>query len=193
MPEFSERFPTEEAAIDYFITIRYGGVLTCPHCGATDRVYRYKSRPKACQCKNCNNSFSPFKGTIFEKSTTSLRTWFFAIYLFLKARKGIPALYLESVLEVFFQKVTYKTAFRMFHQIRIAMQNRELIPFEGLVEMDETYFFGGKPRKRPPKLYHPATYDESKKIDYRAGDYKSHGQRLKRAEIGTCLCTGYAF
>ncbi|MDR0473231.1 MAG: transposase [Treponema sp.] len=53
-------FPDEEAAIDYFIHIRYGGFLACPHCGTKDRVYRRHKLKKLCQCKNCNNSFSPF-------------------------------------------------------------------------------------------------------------------------------------
>jgi transposase-like protein len=44
-------------------------------------------------------------------------------------------------------KVTYKTAFRMLHQIRIAMRNKEIEQvFEDVVEADETYV-GGKPRK----------------------------------------------
>ena len=161
--KFDLKFPDEESAINYFIKVAYNGILTCPYCKATNKVYRYKKRPKACHCKNCNNSFSVFKNTIFEKSTTELRLWFYAIYLFLTSRKGFPANHLQRFVELIFHKVTYKTAFRMFHQIRIAMQNRKLIPFKGTVEMDETYF-GGKPRKRPPKLYDPAAYDESKKV-----------------------------
>jgi hypothetical protein len=154
--QFESKFPTEEAAIDYFYNIRYGGILTCPHCGATDKVYRCHNRPKACRCKNCDNMFSPFKDTIFENSTTDLRKWFYAIHLFLNARKGFPATQLKREIGT-----AYKTAWRMFHQVHVAMQNGELKPFEGLVEMDET-FVGGKPRKYPPKLYDPATYSESK-------------------------------
>ena len=51
------------------------------------------------------------------------------------------------------------------------MQNRELEPFEGLIEMDETYV-GGKSRKYPPKLYDPATYSESKKLTTGRGTFK---------------------
>jgi transposase-like protein len=136
--QFMSKFPTEEAAIDYYIKIRYNGILTCPHCCAKNKIYRYRKIKKLFHCKNCNNSFSPFKNTIFEKSSTDFRKWLYAIRLFLNARKGFPALQLQRELEV-----TYKTAFRIFHQVRIAMQNGEFIPFEGIVEMDETYF-GGK-------------------------------------------------
>jgi hypothetical protein len=34
-PEFESKFPNEEAAIDYFINIYYGGVLTCRACRKT--------------------------------------------------------------------------------------------------------------------------------------------------------------
>jgi transposase-like protein len=116
--QFESKFPTEEAAIDYFYNIRYGGVLTCPHCGATDKVYRCHNRPKACRCKNCDNMFSPFKGMIFEKTMTDLRKWFQAIRLFLNARKGFSAKNLQRELGI-----AYETAWRMFHQVRVAMQN----------------------------------------------------------------------
>ena len=36
----------------------------------------------------------------------------------------------------------------MLHQIRLAMENEDIKPFESLVEIDETYV-GGKPRWRP--------------------------------------------
>jgi len=175
---FLSKFPTEEAIVDYFIQIRYGGVLICPHCKATSNIYRYRERLKVFHCKSCNNDFSPFKSTIFEKSTTDLRKWFYAIHLFLNARKGFPALQLQREIGT-----TYKTAWRMFHQIRIAMQNGELKPFEGVVEMDETYF-GGKPRKHPPKLYDPATYDESKKLTTGRGTPKTTIAGIRERKSG---------
>jgi transposase-like protein len=135
-------FPDEQTAVNYFINARYGGVLICPHCGAKVRVYRYRQRMKACHCKNCNNSFSPFAGTIFEKSCTDMRKWFFAIHLVLNARKGISGLQLQREIGV-----TYKTAWRMLQQIRLAMGNEDMSgAFSILVEIDETYV-GGKPRK----------------------------------------------
>jgi hypothetical protein len=70
--EFNRTFPTEKAAIDYFLHVRYNDTLTCPHCGAKVKVYRHRKQAKACHRKNCNCSFSLFSGTIFEKSATSL-------------------------------------------------------------------------------------------------------------------------
>ena len=66
--EFEKRFPTKQAAIDHFVAVRYGGVLACPHCGATAGVYRHKKRIRYGECTKCNNSFSVFTGTIFEST-----------------------------------------------------------------------------------------------------------------------------
>jgi transposase-like protein len=124
--EFLEKFPDEKAAIDYFIDIRYQGNLTCPHCGATISIYRYRDRPKFFQCSTCQNTFSPFKGTIFEKTHIDIRWWFYAMKLFLNSRKGISGCQLERELGV-----AYSTAWRMLQQIRIAMDNEEIKLFFG--------------------------------------------------------------
>lgn len=52
-------------------------IVKCPHCGSI-KVYRRKDNGRFFTCKECNNSFSLFKGTIFEKSTTDIRKWFYA-------------------------------------------------------------------------------------------------------------------
>jgi len=48
-------------------------------------------------------------GTIFEKTTTPLRLWFYAIFLMTHARANIPIKTLQRELGV-----TYKTAWRMY-------------------------------------------------------------------------------
>ena len=139
--QFTSMFPTEEAAINYFYRIRYDGILTCPHCGATDKVYRCHNRPKACRCKSCDTMFSPFKDTIFEKSTTPLMDWFDVIRMFLNARKGISSLELHRDLGV-----TGKATWRMLHQVRLAMEDKAFVKFSGEVEVDEMYLGGNPPR-----------------------------------------------
>jgi len=143
--EFLSKFSTEEAAIDYFFNARYHNVLVCPHCGAKVNLYR-TGRQKVCICHNCDNTFSPFSGTIFEKSSTDMRKWFFAIHLVLNGYKGISSYQLQREIGV-----THKTAWRMLRLIREAMGNTDMADtFQCFVEIDETYI-GGKPRKQNAK------------------------------------------
>ena len=143
--EFTERFPDEVDVINYYIKIRYGGKPVCNHCGS-DKVSHRPNRPKFFQCNACNNSFSIFKDTIFEKTTTDLRKWIYAIHLFLSDKKGISGLQLQREIGV-----TYKTAWRIFRQIRMAMANvKNRKAFETIIEIDETCI-GGRPERSTKK------------------------------------------
>lgn len=139
--ELLKKFPTEKAIIDHYIIVRYGDNVCCNHCNS-NKVYRKHTEHKNFRCADCNNSFSVFKDTIFEDSSTDLIKWMFAIHLFLNGKKGISGCQLQREIGV-----TYKTAWRMLQQIRIAMGNEAMKElFKGCVEMDETYV-GGKPRR----------------------------------------------
>jgi transposase-like protein len=79
-------------------------------------------------------------GTIFEKSTTSLRLWYYAMYLMASTRCGISAKQIQRE-----TGVTYKTAWRMFRQIRSLLSEPDTQLEGEAVEMDEVYI-GGRPR-----------------------------------------------
>jgi transposase-like protein len=139
--ELMRKFPTEESVIKYYLTIRYPDGVCCNHCGSI-KVYHERAHIKVFHCNDCRNNFSPFKDTIFEKSSTDLRKWMYAIHMFLNGKKGISGLQLQREIGV-----TYKTAWRMLQQIRLAMGNSENQEFfNTIVEIDETYV-GGKPKK----------------------------------------------
>jgi transposase-like protein len=139
--EFLQKFPDGKAIIDCFTRIRYPQGVKCNHCGS-DKVYHRAKEPKMYDCNNCRNSFSVLKDTIFEKTSTDLQKWFFAINSVLNAKKDISAKQLQREIGV-----TYKTAWRMLKQIRQAMADKDYDGFyETIVEIDETYI-GGKPRK----------------------------------------------
>ncbi len=94
---------------------------------------------KQYSCQYCGHHVAPCAGTIFEKSSTSLKDWFYAMYLFTSTRHGVPAKELERQLGV-----TYKTAWRMGHKLRELMYAADSHgPLGGIVEADESYF-GGK-------------------------------------------------
>ena len=147
--EFKKKYPSKQKIIEHFISIRYKDGLACNHCGAVAEVYSMKATPKKFICHSCNNTFSVFKDTIFENSSTDLKKWFYAIHLFLNGKKGISALQLQREIGT-----TYKTAWRMLRQIRLAMGNKKKKSdkkdddhdddfMQTIIEIDETYL-GGK-------------------------------------------------
>ena len=132
-----EQFPDDNACLDYMFQQQYGDLKACPKCGVTNpRYYRVKKR-KCYACNDCGYQISPLANTIFHKSETSLKKWFYAIFLFGVGKNGVSAKEIERHLGV-----TYKTAWRMVKQIRLMMQ-QDGNPLSGIVEIDETYI-GGK-------------------------------------------------
>lgn len=79
-------------------------------------------------------------------------TWFEAEKLLLNDKKGMPALQLQRHLQVFKNQskktdVSYKCAWRILKQIRMAMGNEKIIKMShSIIEPDETYI-GPKSRK----------------------------------------------
>jgi transposase len=144
--EFIREFPDDEACLQHVWRERYapdGEHATCPRCEAERVFKRYETaqpRP-AWYCQTCGFRIHPLKGTIFERSSTSLQLWFYAMYLITSTRCGISAKQLERELGV-----TYKTAWRMFNKIRNHLMTQADEPLSGDVEADET-FVGGKPRQ----------------------------------------------
>ncbi len=140
--DFNTEFPNDDACLEHIKEERWpGGITVCDSakCGNTERKHHRVTGRTAYACDYCGKHIYPLAGTIFEKSTTSLRLWFYAMYLMGSTRCGVSAKQIQREIGV-----TYKTAWRMFKQIRTLMS--EDIQLEGSsVEMDETYV-GGKRR-----------------------------------------------
>lgn len=137
---FLELFPDSAACLDYLKDKFYGDGSECPSCHKATKFHRIKSR-SSYSCQYCRHQVYPTAGTIFHKSTTSLQLWFWAIYLMSSTRCGISAKQLEREIGV-----SYKTAHRMFKQIRSLLSDKDEGPLGGEVEADETAM-GGKPRR----------------------------------------------
>lgn len=136
--EFFQRFPDHDSCLDHLMKVRYGERLICPKCGENSKFHRLTKRP-VYSCQYCGHHISPMAGTPFHKSRTSLQKWFYAIYLFTTSRHGVPAKELQRQLSV-----TYKTAWRMGHEIRKYMGKVDGDNgLSGHIEVDETYV-GGK-------------------------------------------------
>jgi transposase len=148
--DFNRDFPDDHACLDYIRDLIYPDGIECRGCERVTKHHRLNGR-KAYSCDRCGTHVYPLAGTIFEKSRTPLKSWFYAMHLIASTRCGISAKQLERELGV-----TYKCAWRMFHQIRDLM-DEDTAPFSGEVEMDETYIGGhrrGTKRGRPGKDSH---------------------------------------
>ena len=170
--QFNEDFPDEAICLEYVAALAYPTFpeIHCRTCGEVLKHHRLNGR-KAFSCQRCGTHVYPLAGTIFEKSRTPLKSWFYAMYLMSTTRMGISAKQLERELGV-----TYKTAWRMFRQIR-ALMDEDGGVLSGTVEVDET-FVGGKPRNRQPrKGARPSSDPTAKKpvvgMVERGGDVKA--------------------
>lgn len=139
--DFNKQFPTEESCLEFLFKARFPEGVHCPKCDKVTPHYRIATR-KVFSCQFCGSQVSPTAGTIFHKSDTPLRSWFHAIFLMASTKTGISAKQLERELGV-----TYKTAWRMFGQIRKLMAE-DVNPLSGKVEVDETYIGGKRSGKR---------------------------------------------
>ena len=133
-------FPNDDACLEWLKDWLYPDGITCKGCEKITPHHKIRGR-KVYSCDYCGSHTSPTANTIFHKSSTSLVIWFEAIFLMAQTRAGISAKQLERE-----TGVTYKTAWRMFHQIR-AMMGDDGGAFSGEVEVDETYI-GRDPLKR---------------------------------------------
>jgi transposase-like protein len=142
----AKQFPTEDAAVEYWIATRWPDGVRCVGCDH-DTVYRIKTVGKTgkpsliFECGKCTLHFSPMAGTLFHDSHLPLQKWFAAIALMCEGKKGISANQMKRHLGV-----TYKTAWYMCHRIRKAMSDETIDPLGSqgqIVEIDES-FVGGK-------------------------------------------------
>ena len=139
--QFQTEYPSDDACLFKLMEVRYGGTkVDCPSCKSKAQFHLMSAR-KAFACQLCGHHIYPCADTIFHKSSTKLTTWFYAIYLMTTTRHGVPAKEIERQ-----TGVTYKTAWRMCHEVRKLMDDAnggEMLA--GHVEVDEAYI-GGKPR-----------------------------------------------
>ncbi len=141
LKEFNEKYPNDDACLDRIFKGRYPNGVYCPVCQKVTKHYK-RTGLKVYACEFCGHSVSPTAGTIFHKSDTPLRSWFHAMFLMSTTKTGISAKQLERELGV-----TYKTAWRIFKQVRKLMAEN-VNPLSGQVEVDETYIGGRKAGKR---------------------------------------------
>ena len=140
--EFFQQFPDDETCLNHLFEVRFGQGHVCPSCKRSAKWYRIRKEP-AFSCQWCGHHLHPMAGSLFEDTRTPLQDWFYAIYLFTTSRHGVPAKELQRQLGV-----TYKTAWRMGHEIRkhmAAVDGDE--PLSGTIEIDDVLVGGHRPGK----------------------------------------------
>ncbi len=139
--DFNKMYPTDDSCLDEIFKNRYDHLKSCPSCDKKTNFYKAKNR-KVYACQYCGYQISPLADTIFHKSSTSLKDWFYSIYLFSVSKNGVSAKELERQLGV-----TYKCAWRIAKQIRLLFK-QDKNKLSNIVEIDETYVGGKHKGKR---------------------------------------------
>lgn len=139
--DFEREFPDDGACLEWLKNNRWPDGIHCIKCQRITKHYKVSGR-SAYACEFCGNHVYPMAGTILDHSSTELRKWFHAMFLMSTTRCGISAKQLEREVGV-----TYKTAWRMFRQIR-SMLDEDVMKLLGEVEVDETYVGGKRRGKR---------------------------------------------
>ena len=135
--QFNAEFPDDDACLEAIMEMRWpGGIITCDRCNVKRLHHRVTGRT-AYACDRCGNHVYPLAGTIFEKTTTPLKLWFHAIYQMGSTKCGISAKQIQRE-----TGVTYKTAWRIFKQVRSLLSDGDLQLEGPTVEVDESYYGG---------------------------------------------------
>ncbi len=139
--DFQDLFPTDEACYNYLRLMKWPDGFVCPQCQHRDA---WTMKKGAYRCKQCRADIRVTAGTIFDKTRTSLRMWFNAIWCIVNQKNGVSALGLQKVLGL----KSYETTWTWLHKLRTAMVRPGRDRLHGLVEVDETLVGGPQPGKR---------------------------------------------
>ena len=110
--DLDREFASDGACLEWIKERRWPNGIYCTRCQKVAKHHPLKNRNCYC-CDYCGTQVYPSAGTIFRKSTTSLRTWFYAIYRMASTHCGVSAKQVQRE-----TGLTYKTAWRMCKLIK---------------------------------------------------------------------------
>ena len=137
LTQLYKQFPDDAAAEAWFVEQRWADGIACPRCGDTNVQTRTTHPRMPFRCRGCKKFFSVKTGTMMEGSNIGYQDWLIALYSLTTNLKGTSSMKLHRDLGI-----TQKSAWFLSHRIREAWVDDQT-PFNGPVEVDET-FVGGK-------------------------------------------------
>jgi transposase-like protein len=144
MPEFQQRYGTEEQCHAVLVAARWPEGFACPRCGETHHSTFIREGRQHWQCQACRYQTTTTAGTIFEATKLPLTLWFLAMHLLTQAKNNVSALELMRHLGV-----SYPTAWLMKQKLMQVMAEREASRvLDGRIEIDDAYLGGERAGKR---------------------------------------------
>ena len=144
--EFFQMFPDHDAAEKWLVEQRWPDGVCCPECGSVNVQTGAKRKRSTFRCREykvCGKQFNVRHGTFMEGAKVKYRDWVYAMYLASTNLQSVSSMKLHRDLGI-----TQKTAWFLAHRVRKAWKaDPEAAPFDGPVEVDETYF-GGKAKSQ---------------------------------------------
>jgi hypothetical protein len=92
---YDRKLPNEQAAIDYFCQVRYGGILPVLTAEQKQGFTAMGNGRRSSIARPVTIHFPPFSGTIFKKPHIDMRMWFYAIHLIINDKRGISGYQLQ--------------------------------------------------------------------------------------------------
>jgi transposase-like protein len=93
-------FSKRNVAHEFFIKLRWGNRVTCPHCGSTKHYLLANQGRWKCSEKHAGRQFSVKTGTVLEESRIRLDQWAVAAWLHLNAKKTISSYDLQRAIGI---------------------------------------------------------------------------------------------